>query len=239
MLLFQHNNLRASEWAGIRRELTAALQRAGVESDAQSGKLKLQIIQTGLFAAALRLTEAKMPSPIATGEPLHFLSSAAHQAARRSPLSAQASLLDNLLAGPLAVLSFPGVTPAQLAATLRVLAPTPGSSSAFAAPRRRDAPGLYEGPVQSGLAKLMLLGARVEGRVMDGEGTRWVGRITGGLDGLRGQLVNLLTSVGMGITGALDGQSRSLYVTMEGRRMQMEEDSKSVAGEEKPAEATT
>lgn len=223
LLILQHNNLRAAEWAGIRRELTAALRRAGAD-DAAVAAAKLQIIQTGIFAAALRVTEATRGAPAGSDGLAHVLSREAHTAAARATLSRHARTLEGMLAGPLAVLAFPAVTPAQLGAALRVLAPTPGAASAFAAPRRRDAPGYYDGAVQSGLAKLMLLGARVEGRVMDGEGTRWVGGITGGIDGLRGQLVNLLMGAGMGVTSALDAQARSLYITMEGRRLAMEEE---------------
>jgi hypothetical protein len=69
----------------------------------------------------------------------------------------------------------------------------------------------------------MLLGARVESKVFDREGTQWVGGIEGGLDGLRAQLVAMLQGVGAGITNALEGASRSLYFTVESRRMDMEE----------------
>ena len=66
ILLFQHNNLKATEWSGIRRELTTALQK--VDDDlAKSGNgeaglvvgegVKLQIVQTGIFASALKVVE--------------------------------------------------------------------------------------------------------------------------------------------------------------------------------------
>lgn len=76
---------------------------------------------------------------------------------------------------------------------------------------------------------MMLLGARVEGKVFDTEGTKWVGGIEGGIDGLRSQLVAMLQGVSVSLTGALEGASKSLYFTVEGRRMDMEE-------KEKPAE---
>lgn len=51
------------------------------------------------------------------------------------------------------------------------------------------------------------------------EGARWVGAIEGGLDGLRGRLVGVLGQVGgAGLTGALEGVGRSLWVAVEGRR---------------------
>lgn len=77
--------------------------------------------------------------------------------------------------------------------------------------------------MQDGVKKLMLLGARVEGQIFDMEGTRWVGGIEGGMDGLRAQLVHLLQSIGGGVTGALESAGRNLYFTMEGRRGILEE----------------
>lgn len=84
-------------------------------------------------------------------------------------------------------------------------------------------PDFYEPAVQTGLQKMMLLGARVEGKVFDMEGTKWVGGIDGGIDGLRAQLVHMLQGVGGSLTSALEGASKSLYFTVEGRRMDMEE----------------
>lgn len=73
---------------------------------------------------------------------------------------------------------------------------------------------------------MLLLGARVEGRVFDIEGVRWVGGIEGGLEGMRGQLVGMLQGFGAGLTGALEGASRSLYLTVEGRRIMLEDEGK-------------
>lgn len=83
---------------------------------------------------------------------------------------------------------------------------------------------------QRGLQKLMLLGARVEGRVFDNEGARWVGGIEGGLEGLRGQVVQLLESFGGGLTGALEGVGMGLWLTVEGRRGMLEEQGKEKEG---------
>lgn len=76
----------------------------------------------------------------------------------------------------------------------------------------------------------MLLGARVEGKVFDNEGARWVGGIQGGMEGLRGQLVRILGEVGAGVTGALEGMGRSLWVTVEARRSMLEEEEKGTSG---------
>ena len=72
-----------------------------------------------------------------------------------------------------------------------------------------------------------MLAARVEGgRVLDIEGTKWVGGIEGGLEGLRGQLVAMLQGVGAGVTGTLEGVGRGLWITVEGRRGMLEEEEK-------------
>ena len=105
------------------------------------------------------------------------------------------------------------------------MAPTQGSGSAFPAPRRKDAPGYYEPAVQAGLQKLLLLGARVDGKVVDQVGVRHVGGLPG-LEGLRAQLVGVLSSAGMGLTSALESASRSVWFNLEARRMDMEEQGK-------------
>lgn len=76
----------------------------------------------------------------------------------------------------------------------------------------------------------MLLGARVEGRVFDGEGVRWVGGIEGGMEGLRGRLVGMLEGVGVGVTGCLEGVGRGLWGVLEGRRGMLEEEEKAREG---------
>ena len=252
MLLFQHNNLTATEWAGIRRELAIALRKASAASGNvgapfdPADSIRLQIIQTGIFAAALRVAEFYQPPPSAspvpeapvsphdqqTAELSHTLSAAAHSATlikRRGKTSLKRRhRLHTLLSGPVALLTFPSVTPVHLAAALSILSPTPGSTSAFPAPRRRDAQGYYETPVQVGLQKLMLLGARVERRAMDGDNVRWIGGLAarGGLEGLRGEVVALLQGVGMGLVGGLQGVGTSIWGTLESRRHVMEEESK-------------
>ena len=62
-LVFQHNNLKANEWMGIRRELATALRKVDAQL-AQRGNTenvgdatKLQVVQTGIFASALRVVE--------------------------------------------------------------------------------------------------------------------------------------------------------------------------------------
>lgn len=229
ILLFQHNNLKATEWSGIRRELSAALRK--VDDDLAKNAsdhvyvgdgMKLQIVQTGIFASALKVVEFWDPNfeaEMAT-TPKHGLSQQAYQAVKKN--KALRHGLEPLLSGPLALLTFPDVSPQHLKAALSILSP----GSDFPAPKRRVNPGYHEKAVQDGLQKLMLLGARVEGKVFDTQGTRWVGSIEGGLGGLRAQLVHMLSGIGAGITNTLEAAGRSLYVTVEGRRGMLEEEQK-------------
>lgn len=226
MLLFQHNNLKSNEWVALRRELTKALAKvdeskaaAGQPSEGLAGGIKIQIIQTGIFAAALNIVEFYKPSYIsgADRDLTHTLSQAAHEAISDVRTAHD---LAPLLAGPLAVVTFPDVSPQHLKAALSILSP---SSPQFPAPTRRANPGWHDLAVQGGLQKLLMLGARVEGKVFDIEGTKWVGGIEGGLDGLRGQLVAMLQGLGGGVTHTLESASRSLYFTVEGRRTMLED----------------
>lgn len=66
MLLFQHNNVKAREWAEIRRVLARALRvvGAGNPAAATGGRIdhvgdhiKINTVQMGVFAAALRVVE--------------------------------------------------------------------------------------------------------------------------------------------------------------------------------------
>ncbi|KAF1840986.1 uncharacterized protein K460DRAFT_321705 [Cucurbitaria berberidis CBS 394.84] len=253
ILIFQHNNVKAVEWMSIRRELAIALRKLDTErlkngQETLAEEVKMQVIQTNIFASALRVVEffnpeadtlshAQHPSdprtptsatiPQTSNSPdderfTHGLSRRAHEVANNRKLKLE---LEPLLSGPLAVVAFPSVSPQYLKTVLSIVSP---SKPNFPAPTRRVNPDYYEPSVQTGLQKLMLLGARVEGKVFDVDGTKWVGGIDGGLDGLRSQLVHMLQGVGGSLTNALEGASRSLYFTVEGRRMDMEEQEKGV-----------
>lgn len=230
ILLFQHNNLRSSEWVGIRRELNKALRKVDETQAAAAGKpyqpvadgVQLQIVQTGIFAAALRVVEFYRPAE--QGQELaHTLSKAAHDAVVDKKTK---HALAPILSGPLALLTFPSVTPQHLKAALSILSP---SQPDFPAPTRKANPGYHDNTVQTGLQKLLLLGARVEGKVFDVDSTKWVGGIAGGLDGLRGQLVAMLQGVGAGITNTLESAAKNLYLTMESRRTMLEDEEKGLA----------
>ncbi|EUC50159.1 hypothetical protein COCMIDRAFT_32493 [Bipolaris oryzae ATCC 44560] len=251
ILIFQHNNVKAVEWMSIRRELAIALrkldaQRAANGKETLADEIKMQVVQTNIFASALRVVEffhpeeatldhAQHPTDPRTATSAqipqtsnqadderftHGLSRRAHEIANNRKLKLE---LEPLLAGPIAVVAFPAVTPEYLKAVLSILSP---SKPDFPSPSRKANPDYYEPAVQAGLQKLMLLGARVEGKVFDVEGAKWVGGIGGGLDGLRAQLVHMLQGIGGSLTNALEGASKSLYFTVEARRMDMEEKQK-------------
>ncbi|KAK3390798.1 hypothetical protein B0H63DRAFT_429492 [Podospora didyma] len=250
MLIFQHNNLTAVEWAAIRRELRSALANVstGTDSADVASQTNLEVVRTRIFDVALKIVEFYDPSKVApttittiTGAKgmtkyNHDLSKAAFDVVKDVttgvtplPASSPYAQLAPLMVGPLAVLSFPAVSPAHLAAALSILSPSP---PAFPAPTRRKNPGYYETSAQEGLQKLMLIGGRVEGKVFDLDGIKYVGSIEGGLDSLRTQLVMMLQSAGLGLTSALEGASKSLWLTMESRKIQMEEAEKPAAAVE-------
>ncbi|KAI3396596.1 hypothetical protein diail_11848 [Diaporthe ilicicola] len=233
MLMFQHNNLTAAEWAAIRRELRAALAAVPPPAAAPDGhapldiapKILLQVVRTRTFDQALKVIEFFDPAGVAKSDAYtHDLSMAAYQAVKATegavPKDSTYAQLAPLMIGQMALLTFPAVSPQHLAAALSILSPSP---PAFPAPTRKKNPGYHDLTTQSGLQKLLLVGGRIEGKVFDSDGVRYVGGIEGGLDGLRAQLVAMLQSAGLGLTTALEGASKSLWVTMESRRTMMEE----------------
>lgn len=246
MLIFQHNNASAAEWSAMRRELKFSLEavapaptpEAPAIPDLVAPHVKLQVVRTSMFRQALKLIEFYDPAAVKSvpGQKTytHDLSMAAYEAVKAAegkpaPPNSLFTQLEPLLVGPLALLTFPAVSPQHLAAALRILAPSP---PAFPAPTRRKNPGYHDAVAQGGLQKLMLIGGRIEDKAFDMEGVRWVGGIEGGVDGLRAQLVSLLQGAGLGLTSALEGTGKSLWVTMESRRTMLEEEGKP-PGEEK------
>lgn len=250
IILFQHNSLKAIEWTGIRRELTSALRKLDAQLLAQGASqeeligeyVKLQVIKTTMFEPALRIAEYYRPEEQSQREKLlpalagidsvaadpsltHALSESAYQAIQEHK---GVHPLTPLLTGSLAILTFPTVSPQHIKTAFSILAP---QAPQFPAPPRRLNPSLYELPVQEGLKKLMLLGARIDGQVFDRDGTRWVGSIDGGITGLRAQLVGLLQGFGAGLTQTLESAGRSIWFTMESRRNMLEEEQQGKAGE--------
>lgn len=262
MLLFQHNNLKAKEWVGIRRELSVALRKvdsqraaSGIVEDSVADAIKIQTIQARLFGAALKVVEYYKPGLVSysgksnttaapgssasllastdnTPQMTHALSHAAHEAvvkARRK------HALGPLLSGPVVVLSFPSVSPQHLKAALSIMSP---HAPDFPAPLRRTNPGWHDSSVQTGLQKLMLMGARIEGKVFDLAKTRWVGGIPGGLEGERARLVQVLEGGAASLARSLEGVGSNLWLAMEGRRQMLDEaDNGGKAGEQEPAKS--
>lgn len=248
ILIFQHNNLTVLEWTAVRRELRAALADVEVPGlpEEFSSKIQLQVIRLRMFKVAMRLTEFYDPSTVPESQATtisgkkvkvrynHDLSEAARNAVKSAagdpdnlPAGSLSAELAPVLVGPIALLTMPAVSPAHLAAALKVLAPSPPT---FSAPTRKKRPGYWEPTVQSGLQKLLLVGGRVENRVFDLDGVKWVGGIEG-LDSLRAQLVAMLQSAGMGLTSALEGAGKSIWLTMESRRTMLEEEAKGPDGD--------
>ena len=241
VLFFQHNNLKSNEWMALRREVTLALRQIdSKQGTSHADNIKMQVVQTGLLSAALNLLSfVQPPPPQSPSSPpsarSHLLSTKAHTVARRAIRRGSTHGLEPLLSGPLMLLTFPEASPAHLAAALSLLSP----GRRFAAPKRRANPGYHDPAVQAAVDKLLLLAARVEGRAMDFEGVEWVAGIEGGLEGLRAELVGLvsgdalklmlvrmLESAGGDLVGALEGTSRGLWGTLEGRRGMLEGEKK-------------
>jgi large subunit ribosomal protein L10 len=242
MLLFQHNNLDAKEWLFIRRELRERLREVpapdgcGVSDGDFNREVRVQVLRTSMFRLALKIHEFFDPAMAAAdpatrrttrhGPLVHDLSHAAREAvkdAERRELvmrpDTSYARMSPLLMGPLAALTIPAVSPAHLAAALSVLSPVPGR---FPAPPRRKRPQYWDMPVQMGLQKLLLIGGRIEARVMDSDSIGWVAGLEGGVGGMRAQLVNMLGNAGLNVVSALDSTTRSLWFTLDSRRSMLE-----------------
>merc|ERR1712000_27472 len=245
MLFFQHNNLTAVEWTAVRRELGKAIRAVSTPSLSVdiSDDIRLQVVRTNMLNVAMKIVEFHDPEAAAAlettprtsrGPLVHDLSQVAYKTIKTVEVPPQSvyGQIEPLMVGPMAALTIPAVSPQHLAAALSILSPVAGK---FPAPKKRKNPGYHEFTVQSAISKLVLVGGRVEGKTFDQSGLHWVGGIEGGIDGLRAQLVTLLQSAGLGITPTLEGPSKSLWLTVESRKTQLEEDSgqnKSASGGE-------
>lgn len=194
--------------------------------------VQLQVLRTNMFNVALKISEFFNPEAASNsattprsskGPIVHDLSEAAYQSVRKMEVPADSNYaqIEPLMVGPVAALVMPAVSPSHLAAALSVLAPVPGS---FPAPSRKKNPGYHEPICQNGLAKLLLVGGRIEGKIFDQSGVNWVGGIEGGMDGLRAQLVHILQGAGLGVTNSLEAGSRNLWLALEGRKEQLKEE---------------
>src|SRR5690242_13987138 len=90
MLIFQHNNVKAVEWMSIRRELAIALHKIDAERVAAgqepiADQIRIQVIQTNIFASALKVVEFFTPSELPSDYPTD----------PRTPTSARVPLTGN------------------------------------------------------------------------------------------------------------------------------------------------
>lgn len=201
-----------------------------------SSSIELQVLRTRIFNVAFKIVEFFHPEAQSgkSNAYTHDLSATAYETISKTAIDESSAYgqISPLLVGPVAAVTFPAVSPAHLAAVLSVLAPSP---PAFPAPSRKKNPGYYDPTAQSGLQKLLMVGGRIENRVFDHEGVKWVGGIEGGIEGLRAQLVAMLQSAGLGLTTALEGHSKGLWLALESRRTQLEEESGGAKKEETSA----
>jgi ribosomal protein L10 len=239
--------LTAVEWAAVRRELKKAINAVAplasspdTEPVDVASNIQLQVLRTNMLNVAFKIVELYDPEAAASlaktarttrGALVHDLSEAAYEAIRNTPVPQDSTYaqIEPLMVGPIAALTLPAVSPAYLAAALSVLSPVPGK---FPAPTRRKNPGYHDPTCQNALAKLVLVGGRIEGKVFDQSGVNWVGGIEGGLEGLRAQLIHILQGAGLGITNALEGNSKNLWLALEGRKGQLEDEQSGKKGGE-------
>lgn len=220
MLLFQHNNCRATEWAALRRELSNALAKLPLgAADPVTPHVKITILRNGIFDAALRISDYYDPS----NKGRHGTSSQAFHSTKwrgkNHPLKA-------LMSGPLGCVTFPAVSPEHLKVVMDLMFPD-----------NKPMKGLDPLAVQ-GMQKLILLAARVDGHaagnmgkaeIMDREKIKWVS-VLPGYEGLRGQLVAALQTMGGGeLVRSLESIPVGVVRTLDGHR-------KNIAGELEPKE---
>ena len=188
MLLFQHNNLRATEWTALRRELALALSKIAPkgEADEIARHIKISILRGAVFSSAMRVAEFYDPK---VDRKQHGTSREAYEISKRH----KKHPLDPLLTGPVGVVIFPAVSPVHVNTVVDIMFPT-----------GRAVKGMDPAAV-SGLQKLVLLAARVdghvaagklgEGRVLDSSMVRWISGLPG-LPELRAQLAGMLQNAG-------------------------------------------
>ncbi|KAF2668010.1 hypothetical protein BT63DRAFT_480899 [Microthyrium microscopicum] len=222
ILIFQHNSVLSPEWAAIRTVLRSSLQKVDKEQGTNVAEyIKLQVMKASILTAALRLDVWWKPDQLPHPETFvhtHALSEEAYEFAM-SESKKKKHGLEPVLVGPIAVVTLPRMSPEHLKMVFSILSPSPE----FKAPRRAANPAYYERAVQTGVPKLMLLGARVESKPFTIEKVKWIGTIAGGLDGLRAQLVHALEGVGASLANTLESSGKSLYYTLDARRDMLEE----------------
>lgn len=179
---------------------------------------KITLIRSALFSSALRVAEGFDKAHLKESG----LSGTSKEAYAQTLHLRDELPLSTLLTGPTATLSLPFVSPPHLKIVLDIMFPVKGYKRGI------------DPLAVSGLQKLVLLGARMdghvaggrigEGRVLDGQQVRLVSGL-GGVEDMRGELVAILQSVGGGeLTRSLESVGLGMARTLEGRRKMMEEE---------------
>ncbi|KAF8456072.1 hypothetical protein BDZ91DRAFT_745974 [Kalaharituber pfeilii] len=216
-IVFQHSSVRPVEWIALRRELGLVLNKvdAGLPpgSTALAPFIKINVVDTALFGVAVRI--ADQPAP---GDKL-WAYGASREAYRATISLKKKHPLAPLLIGPLALLTFPALSPPHITAALDLLFPVKKVAQKKG----------FDPLAMTALQKIILLGARVQERViasprvLDDAGIRYLCDLKS-VDELRGEMVALLTSVGGGeIVRTLESVPINLGRTIEGRRKMLEE----------------
>jgi len=157
----------------------------GGEDDPIANNIQINVIRGAVFSTAMRVAEYYDPN----GGKQHGTSKEAYEMTKRR----KKHPLAPLLSGPVGIVTFPAVSPPHIKAVVDIMFP-----------EGRAVKGL-DPLAASGLQKLVLLAARVDGhvasgdlgngRVLDDSMVRWVAALPG-FEALRGQLVGMLQSVG-------------------------------------------
>ncbi|TGZ83348.1 hypothetical protein EX30DRAFT_287280, partial [Ascodesmis nigricans] len=209
MLLFQHNNVRATEWVALRRELSTQLAKLGLTDDPITPHIKVTILRNGVFDAAVKIADHFDKKD----DPLHATSKKAYfKTYKRS------HKLKALLSGPIGCVTFPDVSPEHLKVVMDLMFPA-GKPMKGLDPAARQ-----------GLDKLILMAARVDGHVagkmgkaevMDRSKIAWVSALPG-YEGLRSQIVAVLQTMGGGdLVRNLESIPVGVVRTLDGHRKNM------------------
>ncbi|KAF3918446.1 hypothetical protein ABW21_db0202212 [Orbilia brochopaga] len=225
LVIFQHNNSRATELVSIRRELRTAM--ANVDAMVAASRpppvpredgtvrpqprpvgeqVKMTVMNTAVLKAALRSAE--------------FLSKDAEVRSSSSPEAYDLTLqytdvhpLSTVLIGPTGVIQFPEVSPPHLLGVLNLLFP---EKFTF---RKGTDPGFI-----SGVQKLVLLGAKVDkigGATIDTDALKHITTL-GDLTTLQGQLLGVMQSAGGSLISMIQSPARGLWFVMDGRRKMLD-----------------
>ncbi|EPS40463.1 hypothetical protein H072_5690 [Dactylellina haptotyla CBS 200.50] len=176
---------------------------------------KMTIVNTELFAAALRVAEY-LPKDANVG------TSSGPEAYRLTVGYKKVHPMEPFLIGPVGVIQFPTISPPHLLAVLNLLFP---EKATF---KKGTDPAFI-----TGVGKLLLLGAKVDkvgGQTIDNGMLKHITTL-GDITTLRGQLLGVMQSAGAGLVSTLHSPSKALWVMMEGRRKMLDPETEKSAEE--------